>query len=75
MIWALKVDFMIGRRYAGQLACVIDQTKTVEFFDHQGTFIAEGDWPPPGVTYIGASSLRHERSDTDVLTHQASPQS
>jgi putative transposase len=75
VIRARKVDFMIGRRFAGQLAYVIYQIKTVEFFDHQGTFIAEGDWPPPGITYIGASSLRHQRTDTDVLTHQTSPES
>ncbi len=48
---------VIGRRYAGQLAYVIYQIKSVEFFDHQGTFIAQGDWPPPGITYIGTSSL------------------
>lgn len=48
---------VIGRRYAGQLAYVIYQIKSVEFFDHQGTFIAQGYWPPPGITYIGTSSL------------------
>lgn len=74
-IRARKIDFMIGRRYAGQLAYVIYQTTTIEFFDRQGAFIAEADWPAPGITYIGANGLRQQKADTDVLTHQASPES
>ncbi len=74
-IRARKVDFMIGRRYAGQLAYVIYQRTTIEFFDRQGSFIAEADWPAPGITYIGANGLRQDRTVTDVLTHQPSPQS
>lgn len=72
-IRARRVDFMVGRSYAGQLAYVIYRTDIIEFFDHQGALIAEADWPTPGIDYVGASQLRRERTDTDVLTHQASP--
>ena len=74
-IRAHRIDFKIGRRYAGQIAYVIYQSTTIEFFDHHGALIAEADWPEPGITYVGANGLRRERTDTDVLTHQASPMS
>ena len=61
---------------AGQLAYVVYLPRT----DSSSSTTRAPSSPratgrPPGITYIGASGLRHRRTDTDVLTHQASPQS
>ncbi len=81
-IRARRVEFLIGRQYAGQIAHVLYQATTVEFFDHQGTYIAEADWPTPGITYVSADRLRfidtaidmpdESTTVTDVLTDDAS---
>jgi putative transposase len=55
---ARKIEFRLGSRYAGQLAFVIADTDTVEFFDHQGTSIAQHPWPQHGTAYVGARQLR-----------------
>jgi putative transposase len=62
IIRARGIDFLIGRRYAGQPAYLIYHAESLEFYDHQGTRIAEADWPAAGITYIGASGLRHDQS-------------
>lgn len=53
-----KIEFRLGSRYAGQLAHVIAKTDHVAFYDHEGTLIAEADWPAPGTTYVGTKQLR-----------------
>ena len=53
-----KIEYRLGSRYAGQLARVIATADAVEFYDHEGTLIAEADWPPPGITYVGIKQLR-----------------
>lgn len=60
---------MMGRHYAGQLACVTYGSDTIEIFDHQGAHIAEADWPAPDVICVRASQLpprpnRHRCPDT-----------
>jgi len=66
-----KVEYQLGRRYAGQTAYVLTHADKVEFYDHQGTQITEHPWPP------ARHHLRptHPRTVTDVLTHELSPMS
>lgn len=65
-IRARRIEFLIGRQYAGQIAYVLYQATTLEFFNHEGTFIAETDWPAPGITYVSADRLRFNDAATDV---------
>ena len=58
IVRARKVEFLIGRRYAGQTVYVVYNAKIVEFFDRHGTRIAEADWPAAGTSYVGAEHLR-----------------
>lgn len=53
-----KVEYRIGSRYARQLAYVVSEPEGVMFFDHQGTLIAETEWPPSGTSYVGARQLQ-----------------
>ena len=55
---ARKTEFLIGRQYAGQTAYVLYHATTLEFFDHEGIYIAEADWPVPGTSYVRAEHLR-----------------
>lgn len=74
-------EFLLGRPYAGQTAYVLYHATTLEFFDHQGSFIAEADWPEPGISYVRAEHLRPNpitrdvpeqgRTVTDVLIGEA----
>ncbi len=57
-IRARRIEFLIGRQYANQTAYVLYHDETLEFFDHRGTFIAEADWPVPGISYVSADKLR-----------------
>jgi len=65
-IRARRIEFLIGRRYAGQTAYVLYHATTLEFFDHHGTYIAEADWPEPGINYAGADRLRPNPLAIDV---------
>lgn len=35
---------------------LVDRANTLEFFDHEGTLIAEADWPAAGVRPHGSGS-------------------
>ena len=63
---ARRTEFLIGRQYAGQTAYVLYHATTLEFFDHQGTYIAEADWPAPGTSYVRAEHLRPNPIARDV---------
>lgn len=65
---ARRTEFLIGRQYAGQTAYVLYHATTLEFFDHQGTYIAEADWPAPGTSYVRAEHLRPNPTATDFPT-------
>jgi hypothetical protein len=62
---ARRIDFLIGRQYAGQSAYILYHARTLEFFDHHGTFIAEADWPAPEITYVSTDQLRQHPTATD----------
>lgn len=70
-----KVEYHLGRRYAGQTAYVLAHADKVEFYDHDGTQIIEHPWPPPGTTYVADTTPPTPMTVTDVLTHEASPES
>ena len=63
---ARRTEFLIGRQYAGQTAYVLYHATTLEFFDHQGSYIAEADWPAPGTSYVRAEHLRPNPIARDV---------
>jgi putative transposase len=70
-----KVEYHLGRRYAGQTAYVLAHADKVEFYDLQGTQIIEHPWPPPGTTYVAYATPSTPTTVTDVLTHEPSPES
>jgi putative transposase len=63
---ARRTEFLIGRQYAGQTAYVLYHATTLEFFDHQGSYIAEADWPAPSTSYVRAEHLRPNPIARDV---------
>lgn len=77
---ARRIDFLIGRQHSGQTVYILYHATTLEFFDRNGTFIAEADWPAPETTYVSTDHLRQRPTTddpaqsttvTDVLRHDA----
>lgn len=64
--------------YAGQTTYALYHATTLEFFDRNGTFIAEADWPAPDTSYVSTDHLRpnpttHDPAQSTTITDVLSP--